>query len=152
MDLKVYQELEQATYDLSSRCLYQASRWAAEQLVGLDEAQQATNIPPAPSPLDRHPKFILATAYFQDKDYRRASHILKGVPGPKALFIRLYSQYLAGEKRREEERVEKSGPLGESHTLNPELDDIDSQLHAECQAGTADAFLLYLYGIVLLDK
>ncbi len=37
-------ELEQAAYDLSSRCLHQAARWATEQLNGLDAEllQQAT--------------------------------------------------------------------------------------------------------------
>ena len=35
------------------------------------------------------------------QEYRRASHTLSSVPGPLALFLRLYSLYLAGEKQKE---------------------------------------------------
>ena len=32
----IYQELQQSVHDLSTRGLYHAAQWAAEQLVGLD--------------------------------------------------------------------------------------------------------------------
>lgn len=35
------------------------------------------------------------------QEYRRAAFVLSGVGGPKALFLRCYALYLAGEKRRE---------------------------------------------------
>ena len=53
--------------------------------------------------------FLLAKAYFDLKEYRRCAHALRNVPGPKALFLRCYSQYLAGEKRKAEEVVELAG-------------------------------------------
>ena len=55
---------------------------------------------------------------------------------------------------RREERLEKSGPLGagRSDALNPDLEEVEAALQAACQAGAADAFCLYLYGVVLLDK
>ena len=36
----------------------------------------------------------------------------------KAAFLRTYALYLAGEKRREEERIELSGTLGKAPTTN----------------------------------
>jgi anaphase-promoting complex subunit 8 len=53
--------------------------------------------------------FLLAKAYFDLKEYRRCAHALRTVAGPKALFLRCYSQYLAGEKRKAEEVVELAG-------------------------------------------
>jgi anaphase-promoting complex subunit 8 len=44
--------------------------------------------------------------------------VLKGLGGPRTLFLRSYATYLAGEKRREEERMEAAGPLGKSDAQN----------------------------------
>ena len=44
--------------------------------------------------------------------------MLKGRRGAKTLFLRSYATYLAGEKRREEERMEAAGPLGRSDAVN----------------------------------
>ena len=35
------------------------------------------------------------------QEYRRAAFVLQSVEGPKALFLRCYALYLAGEKRKE---------------------------------------------------
>lgn len=35
------------------------------------------------------------------QEYQRAARVLSGVPGPKALFLRCYSRYLAAERTRE---------------------------------------------------
>lgn len=61
------------------------------------------------------PQILLGKSYFDLKEYRRAAFVLYDVPGPKAQFLRWYATYLAGEKRREEERIEKAGPMGNSH-------------------------------------
>ena len=45
-------------------------------------------------------------------------HVLRGAAGAKALFLRGYARYLAGERRREEERVEAAGPLGKVDAIN----------------------------------
>ena len=52
------------------------------------------------------------------QEYRRAAHALRGTSGARAVFLRGYSRYLAGERRREEERVEAAGPLGKADAIN----------------------------------
>ncbi len=52
------------------------------------------------------------------QEYRRAAHVLKGLGGAKTLFLRSYATYLAGEKRKDEERLEAAGPLGKSDAAN----------------------------------
>lgn len=52
------------------------------------------------------------------QEYRRVAHALRGMSGARAVFLRGYSRYLAGERRREEERVEAAGPLGKADAIN----------------------------------
>jgi len=59
------------------------------------------------------------------KEYNRTSSVLVGCSSHKALFLRGYSTYLAGEKRKEEEIQE----LGEqTPALNKELKKLKAEL------------------------
>ncbi|PNW72454.1 hypothetical protein CHLRE_16g681578v5 [Chlamydomonas reinhardtii] len=145
-------ELTQACHDLHARGLFQAAQWAAEQLVGLElhtsqlpgagawqheqaHSQQGLSARPQAAagprldPDENHPQYLLARCYFQAKEYRRAAHALAGLTGPLPTFLRLYATYLAGEKRREEERIERGGPLGRGGDVaNPELEGLEAVL------------------------
>ena len=44
--------------------------------------------------------------------------MLRGLGGARTLFLRSYATYLAGERRREEERAEAAGPLGRGDAVN----------------------------------
>jgi hypothetical protein len=69
-------ELQQAVYDLSSRGVYQAARWAAEQLSGLDpgllqqasQAAEANSLQPLRTDwIDRTSQYTLAKQHFEFK-------------------------------------------------------------------------------------
>ncbi|KAL6997235.1 anaphase-promoting complex component apc8 [Sarracenia purpurea var. burkii] len=64
--------------------------------------------------------YLLAKSYFSCREYRRAAHVLRDQTGKKAVFLRCYAFYLAGEKRKEEETIELQGPLGKSDAVNRE--------------------------------
>lgn len=53
--------------------------------------------------------FILAKAYFDLGEYRRASHQVTENKSSLGRFLRYYSLYLAGEKRKNEEMLEVGG-------------------------------------------
>ncbi|XP_057857553.1 anaphase-promoting complex subunit 8 isoform X2 [Cryptomeria japonica] len=204
-------ELREAIRQLRDRGLYTAAKWAAEQLVGIEEEDRVvtpvsgyvrsdrgsstgrrerrawssdkeflraggglgggemystplgmrTHVAASGSgygtPLfqetemenDRH---MLAKSYFDTHEYRRAAFVLRETPGKKALFLRCYSLYLAGEKRKEEEAIELGGPLGKSDGLNSELAGLEQELSSNYSNGTLDAFGMYLYGIVLHER
>jgi anaphase-promoting complex subunit 8 len=120
--------------------------------------------------------YVLAKAYFDLGEHRRASHQLSENRTSLGRFLRYYALYLAGEKRKNEEMLEQSpnGSAGASGTAggagagaraerasarNPELDTIDfdlrvilsdtSEQNAECRD---DPFLHYLHGLVLIEK
>ncbi|KAG1658240.1 hypothetical protein FOA52_008500, partial [Chlamydomonas sp. UWO 241] len=70
----LYEELTHAVAELSARGLVQASKWAAEQLVGLEEEVQAAGMAaaacaqPTAAPSDlAHPRFLLGKSHFQFK-------------------------------------------------------------------------------------
>uniref|UniRef100_A0A0E0ADA9 Cdc23 domain-containing protein n=1 Tax=Oryza glumipatula TaxID=40148 RepID=A0A0E0ADA9_9ORYZ len=97
-------------------------------------------------------RYLLAKAYFDCREYRRTAHVLRGQIGRKAVFLRCYALYTAGEKRKEEETVELEGSLGKSNAVNQELVALERELATHRRTGAIDSFCLYLYGIVLRDK
>ncbi|KAK9756262.1 hypothetical protein RND81_01G085000 [Saponaria officinalis] len=89
--------------------------------------------------------YLLGKTYFDCKEYRRAAHVLRDQTGRKAVFLRCYALYLAGEKRKEEELIELEGPLGKSNVVNLELTSIEGELSLLRKRGVLDPFGLYLY-------
>lgn len=51
-----------------------------------------------------------------------------------------------------EELIELAGALGKADVCNRMLDTLERELEALYQAGQADAFILYVYGLVLADR
>lgn len=184
-------ELRAAIRHLSDRCLYSASKWAGEQLVGIeqDPAKHTpshtrfqrgsssirrrfsssdppyTATPPAGVSyssaglqLDDDNDgvdsdfYLLAKSYVDCREYRRAAHVLREQVGKRAVFLRCYALYLAGEKRKEEEIIELEGPICKNNAVNGELDTLERELVALRRNGTIDSFCLYLYGLVLKEK
>eukprot|EP00271_Cylindrocystis_brebissonii_P018471 TRINITY_DN5248_c0_g1_i2.p1 TRINITY_DN5248_c0_g1~~TRINITY_DN5248_c0_g1_i2.p1 ORF type:complete len:275 (-),score=63.24 TRINITY_DN5248_c0_g1_i2:291-1115(-) len=95
---------------------------------------------------------LLGKSFFDMREYRRAAHALRELKGHKAFFIRWYSIYLAGEKRKEEEMVEAGGLWAKADTLNLELPAIEQALRERRLEGGLDAFGEYLLGVVLRDR
>ena len=48
--------------------------------------------------------------------------------------------------------VELDGALGKANVSNRMLDSLERELEALFEAGEADAFILYVYGLVLADR
>ncbi|CBI27728.3 unnamed protein product, partial [Vitis vinifera] len=180
-------ELRFAIRQLSDRCLYSAAKWAAEQLVGIEQdpakftpshtrfqrgsssirrrfrTNEIASTPTAgvsyvSTPVLEEDEavdgdfYLLAKSYFDCREYRRTAHVLRDQTGKKAVFLRCYALYLAGEKRKEEEMIELEGPLGKSDAVNHELVSLERELSTLRKNGTVDPFGLYLYGLVLKEK
>lgn len=160
-------ELRVAVRELADRGLYSSSKWAAEQLVGLGTGPageagrsagggaRAANVP---TPMDADDTeglsdaLMLAQAYFQSREYMRASHTLEDVPGHKARFLRLYALFLAGERRKDDELLEESANPADGcpvHVINQQLKAIDAELRELHERSELDGYGLYLYGLVL---
>ncbi|KAL4855210.1 Anaphase-promoting complex subunit 8 [Chlorella vulgaris] len=137
-------ELRQAVQDCRSRALYASAKWAAAALCGLPEEElmgsSQTAAAAAADCSSGDSAYQLARSLFDLKEYRSAAHVLRDSPDPLSLFLRGYAMYLAGEKRKEEERIEsKGGGAAEASTAcNVDLDSLEAELQQLVAAGRAD--------------
>ncbi|CAO3572047.1 unnamed protein product [Mortierella alpina] len=164
----------------NERGLYFAARWAAEALNGLptpeydlqttrsqaakpSDGQRYTSpyaeelcldlcSEPTNVPLPEHDTYLMAKTFFDLKEFDRCASVLSGCTSSKSRFLRLYSKYLVGEKRREQDTREVLGPLDNGMAVNREIQEIDSELTECYNAGTLDSFCKYLYGTVLIKR
>ncbi|CAG9463951.1 unnamed protein product [Pedinophyceae sp. YPF-701] len=158
-------ELRAAVHDTRERCLLQSSKWAAEQLVALPPAHGHGKARGA-ADLDLDDAVLLGRSLVECREYLRAANILKSARGPVGRFLYHWARYLAGEKRRKEEQVERTGPLGRVSTSNRHLSAIEADICSELglspgqlvslpsssqQGPSTDPFLLYMFGLVLTD-
>ncbi|GMH89536.1 hypothetical protein TL16_g11486, partial [Triparma laevis f. inornata] len=166
--------LTQAVLECSSYGLKLATKWAAEQLVGIDTSSISSSLLQETTPTKNNlstenggvglvqetglaNQIVFAKSLLDLGEYDRAAHILSTDGAPKellgglGLFVRAYSLFLAGEKKKEEEMVELAEPLERSKVLNPNLEKLRSELSASKELNQLDAFGLYMYGVVLKE-
>jgi len=152
-------DLIKAVAELSFCELASSAQWAAELCVALPspETDDAT-VPPASSynsinSAKMYSSLMLAKSYFNMREYSRAAYALQHIKDlhmhQAALFLRLYSLYLAGEKRRDEEAMEVADPVQKCQVKNAELKTIEAQLAGLHEQRLLNGLNLYLYGIAL---
>ncbi|KAJ2357843.1 Anaphase-promoting complex subunit 8, partial [Coemansia sp. RSA 2610] len=112
---RVRDQLRQAVDECSARGLAFAAKWAAEQLCSLpaDDSPTKPPIPPTTDPApasdkqqlwarrdaDERDRVSLAKCLFDLREFDRVAFTLQECVGPRALFLRLYAQYLSRERR-----------------------------------------------------
>uniref|UniRef100_A0A7S3STY6 Cdc23 domain-containing protein n=1 Tax=Emiliania huxleyi TaxID=2903 RepID=A0A7S3STY6_EMIHU len=161
-------QLRAAVRDLSDRGLKCSAKWAAEQLVGLaggplDDEAGTSDAPMSPAEevgsREEEDQLLLAKAYFDLNEFKRAAHALRVARGASGRFLRWYSLFLAGQKRQaEEEAEERSGGagapgslLGKPRASNQHLPLLNAELTAARESEGLDGFGHYLHGIVLRE-
>ncbi|RPA73025.1 anaphase-promoting complex subunit CDC23 [Ascobolus immersus RN42] len=172
---QIHTDLQVAVQNCSDRCLYHSAKWAAELLNALPPMDPPSKPPTAyphrttyhqfPVPNQRQQqlefaelsKYLLAKTYFDVREYDRCSNVLGGCQSSKSRFLCLYSKYMAGEKRREEEMEFILSPQDGHATNNKEvlgilasLENIQREWEREGQ--DEDPWILYLYGVMLLKQ
>eukprot|EP00056_Hartaetosiga_gracilis_P017736 m.8292 g.8292 ORF g.8292 m.8292 type:complete len:713 (-) comp6067_c0_seq2:216-2354(-) len=149
-----HEELLAMAYRCQRRGLLQTSKWLLELVSSLPFAEEETaEIPVNSDTIDLPPDemviYLLAKTYFDMKEFQRAAHTLRNCSSPCALFLKLYSKYLAGERMREEQEPD---PIKEpKRNANPEIDGVRKELKQLLAKGMKDPFLFYLMGLVLRD-
>ncbi|CAG8526516.1 6670_t:CDS:10 [Acaulospora morrowiae] len=160
--------LREAVINCSERGLYFAAKWAAETLDGLptsDESSEEMKMDISHDSffqqkqkstyLDRveYDKYLLGKSYFDVKEFDRAAFVLEKCRSAKCRFLRIYSKYLAGEKRKEEERQDIMGPLENEKSLNKEIQSLWEEMESwREEEEEMDGFLVYLYGLIMKQK
>ncbi|KAK0154937.1 Cell division cycle protein 23 [Merluccius polli] len=134
------------------RGLVHSVKWASELAFALDPLPK-DELPPPPVVTEEDVQdldaFALAKSYFDLKEYDRAAYFLRGCHSQKAYFLYMYSRYLSGEKKKDDETVDSLGPLEKGQVRNEALRELRVELSKKHGAGELDGFTLYLYGVVL---
>ncbi|XP_016160704.1 PREDICTED: cell division cycle protein 23 homolog isoform X2 [Ficedula albicollis] len=134
------------------RGLQHSGKWAAELAFAL-EPLPLNELPPPPELTEEDARdldaYTLAKSYFDLKEYDRAAYFLQGCKSQKAYFLYMYSRYLSGEKKKDDETVDSLGPLEKGQVKNEALRELRVELSKKHKAQELDGFGLYLYGVVL---
>ncbi|KAG9490592.1 cell division cycle protein 23 homolog isoform X3 [Eleutherodactylus coqui] len=134
------------------RGLMHSVKWASELAFSL-ESIPLSELPSAPALTEEDAEdldaYTLAKSYFDLKEYDRAAYFLRGCKSQKAYFLYMYSRYLSGEKRKDDETVDSLGPLEKGQVKNEALRELRVELSKKHKARELDGFSLYLYGVVL---
>lgn len=137
---------------LNARGLTKSALWASQMLSALPECADGSDrgmsveTDASISAHSQNPMYLLAKGYFDSRQYQRAAASLTVLQTPIARFLRLYSIYLAGEKRKEEERQQLADF---SDPENSELEYLLEILNSLKDEGGLDGFMWYLLGVVL---
>lgn len=92
--------------------------------------------------------FLRAKTCFDVKEYLRTADLLKNSSSHKGKFLRYYSMFLSGEKKKEEENME----LKENcKSVNTELKNLHQELSMDYENNNLDAFGIYLFGVILQE-
>eukprot|EP01104_Vermistella_antarctica_P020244 TRINITY_DN858_c0_g1_i1.p1 TRINITY_DN858_c0_g1~~TRINITY_DN858_c0_g1_i1.p1 ORF type:complete len:606 (+),score=101.61 TRINITY_DN858_c0_g1_i1:150-1967(+) len=91
---------------------------------------------------------LLARSLFDTKEYHCVIDTLESCRSLKALFLRGYSMFLLGEKKKDEEMMEQTEYIP---CVNSKLQDLRQLLQPKYESGHLDGPCLYLYGICLRE-
>ena len=155
------QNLRHSVNLLGALNLTRAAKWAGEALVGLREPteevetsvkhKQIHNFETLPH--RESDCMMLARGQFNSKEFSRCAYSLRKCQSPQAVFMRLHSTYIDGDRKREEE---SQGILGanDSKVTNANAPHVLKELSSllESPQYSDDPFLLYLYGALLLKQ
>lgn len=171
------QQLRQAVRDCRDRGLTTSAKWASQQIAGLDGND--VSLSPAASAqavtaeddvyelarsmfdlkVSGKANSILGSDYGHNthrlnwQEYHSAAHALRFATTPTAVFLRMYSRFLMTQKVRKDSKVEKeTRERGCSSSIEDELGALEEELLSMKDKGFIDGFLLYLLGIILIDK
>ncbi|KAL7985918.1 hypothetical protein Chor_011084 [Crotalus horridus] len=155
-DFSDLREIKKQLLDVAERSrergLQHSGKWASELALALDPLP-LNELPPVPELTEEDAcdldAYTLAKSYFDLKEYDRAAYFLRNCKSPKAYFLYMYSRYLSGEKKKDDETVDSLGPLEKGQVKNEVLRELRVELSKKHKARELDGFGLYLYGVVL---
>lgn len=170
----VQSRLRNSVDELNNRCLFQSSKWACEQLIGMDvgenkEDDEKMDAQEILGPDKENDMKKFAVSLITASEFQRCSFLLKSfcsncqVISNHLLFLKCYSLYMAGESIKSQQNVERSGTdatapsaVASKQGKNPYLEDVYFQLlplylKREEEPSYMDGFLLYIFGVVVRD-
>lgn len=155
------QRVEHAIRELQSRCLVKSASWLSQLYMAMSSFSSGSSLSKETdgslSEQERSklqvdneaswdPCYNLAKSYFETHQHQRAAHCLRKSTSSQARFLRMYSVFIFGEKKKDEERQQVADA---SEPENTELDQLKEELLTLKKQGALDAHLCYLLAVVL---
>lgn len=166
---QLQQDLQEIYHQSSVRGLRQSVKWAAEMLMSLKSQkeiqssclyhtdQDSTFEPPIENKnfslnnLNSDYNYLFAKSVFDLEEYERAAYFTQNCDSNESRFLHFYSKYLAIEKERLDKMVDPRAVVPEySLKIFNELKKVIENLLDNNECCSTDAYLYYLYGIILL--
>ncbi|KAK7063860.1 TPR-region domain-containing protein [Favolaschia claudopus] len=107
VDAQMVSQIRQTAKEAHERGLLASAKWALDLLRGLTDERRSSSMPgpskETPSPTEEELReeevFELARLAVDEKQHARAEHLLKDNRSDKAVFLRIYCQYIVSEKK-----------------------------------------------------
>lgn len=109
---QIASSLRKSAKDFSQWKLYKSSKWSAEALVGMPESRHIDPGSTFEASIIKHDNesnsglserendlYLLASSFFECKEFDRCAYFLKGVTNPCLKFLQLYAQFLSWDKK-----------------------------------------------------
>lgn len=112
-------QLREAVSELAERGLYLANKWTCEQLIGIrnDVSGSYKSVETnAKADFIESDMTLLAQSLLNQGEYQRCAHLMRknnNVKTNLSLFLSTYALYMAGEKLKNQQKVEGNGKLGD---------------------------------------
>lgn len=146
-------ELRTEVLELNSRCLYASAKWCAELLNDIgDDLVNNRGHPPEEPRLLHYPlvtsDILLAKVYFEVKEFLRCAHLLQDNHTPHGRFLKWYAKFLAGERLRQQQRIEAKDHAQRASIRNPYINEILNEMHPCYKNQEMDGYCLFVYALI----
>lgn len=149
---KVKQDIYRGIAECTKRGLIHSAKWLAGMNHGLKTGEkispsqcfQDTTFGIADNEFD---DYMLAKTFFDVQEYDRSAYFTQNCVSAVPKFLHLYATYMSKEKKRLDNLADTSH-MNQTGSIK-ELNELLNILKAKYSQRSMDAYLLYLYGVVL---
>lgn len=150
--LEVKRDIYRGIAECSKRGLIHSAKWLAGMSHGLATTEKISPSQCFQDPTfgiadDEFDDYILAKTFFDVQEYDRSAYFTRNCVSAVPNFLHLYATYMSKEKKRLDNLADTSN-MNQTGSVK-ELGELLSVLKAKYSQRSMDAYLLYLYGVVL---
>lgn len=148
----VKKDIYRGVAECTKRGLIHSAKWLAGMTHGLPTAEKISPSECFQNPTfgiadDEFDDYMLAKTYFDVQEYDRSAYFTQNCVSAVPMFLHLYATYMSKEKKR----LDSSADATHMNQFGcvRELGELLTILKAKYSQRSMDAYMLYLYGIVL---
>ncbi|XP_028402340.1 cell division cycle protein 23 homolog [Dendronephthya gigantea] len=134
-----------------SRGLVHTAKWAADLSLNINVTlpSEQPKTTPDIALWSEYDRYLLGKSCFDSNEFQRAAFYLEDCQSHHCYFLKVYSLYLAGEKKKNDQKTDLLGPLEKTSIVNKNLELLKIELSKKQKH--LDGFGLYMFGIVLKE-